>query len=173
MAMMRWCGLMVLGIWVLAACSGRPLPRMDALFSAEQPISVREVWRHPQCGTAAQDAKITLFAGREAMLRWAAARSLPVVQDAGRLPMSGAYALIELGRKATAGHALAISAAGGQRGSTLLLRGTFFAPGADAAATETAPCVLVNLPPDRFETVRLYDQAGELRAMALRITPAP
>ena len=43
----------------------------------------------------------------------------------------------------------------------------------DAVAQPESPCVLVNLPPDRFDAVRLYDQNGELRATALQITPVP
>ena len=170
-----------LGMWMgvivpvmLTACAGRPLQRIDTFFSGEDPVSVREVWRHTQCGTDATETKLTLFADRDDLLRWAAERRLPLVWSAGGLPGGGAYVLVDLGQRPAAGHAVAISAAAGQCAGTLMLRGTFFAPSdPDAVAQPESPCVLVNLPPDRFDAVRLYDQNGELRATALQITPVP
>lgn len=145
---------------------------ISRLFAVEKPIEVQELRRSQQCGTGDAAARVQLFPDLAAVQAWEKSRNLSLTVGADALPQ-GPYALVEVGRRSTAGYGLAISRAAGRRGEVLMLKGTFITPvaGTVVAQVVTSPCVLVSLPPRDYTAVEVLDQTGERRASTDQAVP--
>ncbi|MDR3418732.1 MAG: hypothetical protein P4L83_21370 [Nevskia sp.] len=131
-----------------------------------QPIAVQEVRRLAVCNSDGPQAKVTLFAHRDAVLAWQQARGVDLAGE-DPLPSAGAYVLAEMGVRTSAGFGLAISRqASVSGGGEVTLNATLFSPdSAQAAApSATSPCVLVALPDGVYHGAELRDPAGSLLA---------
>jgi hypothetical protein len=145
---------------LVAACSFKPAK----IFATYTQLEVREVGRSLYCNTEAADTAAYLFADAAAVQAWQASRGLNLVA-AGALA-DAPHALVEMGQRPTGGYGLAVSRAAVLRGELLILSATFISPGPDRMVSQalTSPCVLVRLPPGRYSTVEVQDQAGAARA---------
>lgn len=152
--MKPWIVLVSLG---LSACAGMP-----DWFSRENSVEVSEVARSYYCNSQGPDVRVTLMADVAAVEAWQQSHGTSL-GDA-RLPQ-GPFALVEMGERNSGGYGLAISRLAGRRGDTLILRGTFIAPAADAITTQaiSSPCVLVSLPREGYAAVEVIDQDGRVR----------
>ena len=132
----------------------------------EKPIEVAEVRRSQQCGSTDVQTRVLFFGALEQVKAWEAERGLTLTTAPGPALGSGAYALIELGQKATGGYGLAVSRLAAHRKSFLILKTTFIVPASDAMTAQalTSPCVLVRLPERRYDGLEVVDQTGKLRA---------
>lgn len=155
----------------LAACSFKPAK----VFSSYSSLEVREVARSLQCNSGAADSAAYLFADAAGVQAWQAQRALSLA--APEVLADTPYALIEMGQRPTGGYGLAVSRAAVLRGELLILSATFVSPGPDGYVSQalTSPCVLVRLPPGRYSSVEVQDQAGAVRATgkagSAKVTP--
>lgn len=128
-------------------------------------VRVQEVARTPQCASADAESRVTLFRDLQTFKDWQTARGLALLDD--RSWTEAPHALVELGRKPSGGHGLAVSRAARLRADgdlTLSAMVVEPSPTASAATAETAPCVLVRLPKHDYRSIEVRDQAGRLRA---------
>lgn len=132
-------------------------------FKRESSVEVSEVGRSWQCNTPGPEARVSLLADGVAVAAWQQERGV----DLGTLPQ-GPFALVEMGERNSGGYGLAISRLAGRRGGTLILRGSFIAPGADDVVSQaiSSPCVLVSLPREGYSAVEVVDQDGRVRGRA-------
>jgi len=149
-------GILLLSLG-LSACAG--------WMQRESSVEVSEVARSYQCNSQGPETRVSLMPDGAAVAAWQQQRGVEF--DTARLPQ-GPFALVEMGERNSGGYGLAVSRLAGRRGDTLILRGTFVAPGADEVSTQaiTTPCVLVSLPREGYATVEIVDQDGRLRGRA-------
>ena len=154
-------GILLLSLG-LSACVGGWMKR-------ESSVEVSEVARSYQCNSEGQETRISLLPDAAAVAGWQQQRGVDLGGE--RLPQ-GRFALVEMGERNSGGYGVAISRLAGRRGNTLILRGTFVAPGPNDMSTQaiTSPCVLVSLPREGYETIEIVDQDGRLRG---RVAAAP
>ena len=138
----------------------------------EKPIEVTEVRRSQQCASEDAQTRVLFFGQLEQVKAWEAARGLALTSAPGPALGSGAYALIELGQKATGGYGLAVSRLAAHRKDFLILKTTFIVPGEGAMTAQvlTSPCALVRLPERAYAGLEVVDQTGKLRAK-VDVTP--
>ncbi|MES2489747.1 MAG: protease complex subunit PrcB family protein [Pseudomonadota bacterium] len=136
-------------------------------FSGDSPIEVRELARSMQCGTQEEQSAVTVFTDANEFRKWQEQRGVKLI-DSDAMP-AGPYALVEMGRRATAGFGVAISRKAGMRRDLVVLKGTFISPAADAISPQviTSPCVLMGLPSRFYRGVVVFNQAGEIQATSL------
>lgn len=162
--------LMLAAALALAGCvSPGEISRM---LQSEKQIEVGDVRRSQQCGTEDAAAHIRLVPDVAALKAWEQSRNITLSAGEPALPR-GPFALVELGKRGTAGYGFAVSRHASRRGEVLTLKGTFIAPaaGRDVAQADSAPCVLVALPPRDYQAIEIVDQAGVLRATSLDDAP--
>ena len=138
----------------------------------EKQIEVGDVRRSQQCGTQDAAAHIRLLPDVAALKTWEQSREVTLSAGEPALPR-GPFALVELGRRGTAGYGVAVSRHASRHGEVLTLKGTFIAPppGRELAQVDSAPCVLVSLPPRDYQAIEIVDQTGEVRATSIDERP--
>ncbi len=144
-------------------------PDFSSWFSNENAVPVEEVARASQCGTSGPEPSLQLFRSLAGLQAWTSSRGIDLVSTrASALPESP-YAVFELGARPSGGYGVAVSAQGGLRNDTLVLKATVFEPrkGGEWASNEpSSPCVMVSLPARSYEEVKLIDQSGLVQAQA-------
>lgn len=137
------------------------------MFASEKKVETRELARANDCGTQEEPSAVSMFADATDVERWQQSRGLHLI-DTSAMP-AGPYALVEMGRRESAGYGLLISRKAGIRKDMLVLRSTFFVPaeGSMQAQVETSPCVLMALPPGFYRGVVVMNQSGVVQASTL------
>jgi hypothetical protein len=154
---------------LLAACA-KPdwvrAPDVSTWFDGENSVTVQEVARANVCGTAGGESVVTMLPTLGALQEWASRRGVELVPLTTRPLGEAPYVVIEFGQRPNSGYGLAISRVAGRKGNDLMLKATFFEPtqGRWSSAEPSSPCVVVLLPPGEYDSVRLVDQSGEIRA---------
>lgn len=140
------------------------MPDFSTWFSKENQVLVSEVSNESQCNAPDDRTTVQLLATPEAVQAWQAARGIDLL--AGLTLPPGRYVAVDLGQRSSGGHGLAVSRQAGLKEGVLVLKATTFAPRADEMSTQaiTSPCALVRLPAIDFQTLRLIDQTGKVRA---------
>jgi len=162
----------LLGCWWLAACGAVPgsaaLPGPGA---AANEVEVSEIRWLQQCGAAADAIAVQLLPDADALRLWQQARGIDLIGDAA-LP-AGPFAVVDHGNRTRSSDGLAISRRAVQRGSVLKLTASFLSPKTDEPASDvpSSPCVLVKLPPGRYDRVEVVDPAGRRRAVTATAAP--
>jgi len=128
-------------------------------------IEVAQVRQLGSCNSDGPQTRLSLLVDREAVRVWQQAHHVDLV-GIDPLPDAGAYVLVELGVRDSAGYGLAIVRQAGLGGGVVWLGASLFKPDAAEAARPMAasPCVLVALPEGRYRGVELRDPAGTLLA---------
>ena len=139
---------------------------------ARDSLDVREVASSAYCNTPGDAPAVLLLAGPEAVAQWQRARGMTLAGTGALAP--GTYAVVEHGARRTGGYGVAVAPAAALRGETIVLQATFTAPPPGAMTTQalSSPCVLVQLPPGRYQAIEVRDAAGALRASGT-FTPLP
>jgi hypothetical protein len=141
-------------------------------MTPEKQIEVSDVRRSQQCGTPDAAAHVRFLPDLVALRAWELARGATL--SAGEPALArGPFAVVEVGRRGTAGYGVAVSRHASRHGEVLTLKGTSIAPpaGREPAQLDTAPCVLVSLPPRDYQAIEIVDQTGALRATSVDETP--
>ena len=162
---MKFWSTMMLASLLLSGCASDL--GWSLMFADEKKVEVRELARASACGTQQEQTAVSLFADAAEVERWQASRGLRLL-DTGAMP-AGPYALVEMGRRETAGYGVVISRKAGIRKDMLVLRSTFFFPaeGSVQAQVETSPCVLMALPAGFYRGVVVMNQSGVVQASTL------
>lgn len=150
-----------LALLPLAACSG-----LGGFMRGDEPVEVSEIRRLTVCNTEGAQAKVTLLPGVDAVRAWQTAHGVELV-GVDPLPSAGAYVLVEMGSRPTAGYGILVSRQALLGSGRLQLSASLLAPDPASASAEmlTSPCVLVALPQSGVYTrVELRDPGGELLA---------
>ena len=152
---------------LLGACAA-----LDGMLPGGKTIEVSEVRRLLSCNSDGPQAHLTLLADREAVRAWQRGHNVDVV-GVDPLPAAGAYVLVEMGVRLSAGYGLAVSRQAGFSGGMVSLNASLFSPDAGQMTAQmvTSPCVLVALPPGAYRAVELRDPAGSLLARADAAAP--
>lgn len=140
------------------------MPDFSGWFSKENQVLVAEVGNSNLCNAPNEQTTMQLLPTAQAAAGWQAARGVQLADAAELTP--GRYVAVDLGLRSSAGYGLAISRQAGLNGGVLVLKATTFAPAADAMSAQmiTSPCALVKLPAVEFDTMKMIDQTGKVRA---------
>ncbi len=146
-------GLLATG---LSACS--------SWMGSDDRVVVSEVNSSSLCNAPGEASQLTLLKDGAAVKAWESSRGVSLT-GATVLPV-GPYVVVDLGVRSSGGYGIAVSRQAGMRKGTLTLSATVFEPAADAMSTQalTSPCALVRLPVVDFQTLKLIDQRGKVRA---------
>lgn len=140
------------------------MPDFSSWFNSENQIIVSEVSSDERCNAESEASALTLLQDGAAVKAWESARHVWLTGST-ELP-TGPYVAFDLGQRSSGGYGVAISRQAGLKSDVLVLKATIFAPAADAMTTQsiTSPCSLVRLPAVSFQSLRLIDQSGKVRA---------
>lgn len=132
-------------------------------FNPEKSVEVAEAGRSQHCGTEGGDTRVQLLANAAAVREWEIARRVALGSE--ELPDTS-FALVEMGARESGGYGFAVSRVAGYRGDMIVLKLTSFAPSPNRSVNPgpTAPCVLVSLPGGPWNSLRVTDQSGLVRA---------
>lgn len=163
--MIRWT-LIIGAASLLGACANTPsLGQVGDFFASKESVEVVELARSSHCAADTAEPKLRLFPQLNSLKHWAEEQGVRFAYTK-QAPSKGWLAVVEMGQRSTAGHALAVSRQAELQGAQLKLRATFLSPraGQMSAQVITSPCVLVALPDADIREVLLLDQTGEVRA---------
>lgn len=148
----------------LMACALAGCSTMSQWLGGDS-LEVSEVRRLNLCSSDGPQARVSLFADREAVRAWQHGHNVELI-GVDPLPAAGAYVLVEMGVRLTAGYGVAVSRQASVSGGIVHLSATLFAPepGQMTAQMVTSPCVLVALPAGNYRGVQLRDPAGSVLA---------
>jgi hypothetical protein len=140
------------------------MPDFSSWFTKENEVVVAEVANDSQCNAPDDHITVQLLASAQAVAAWQAGRGIKL-PGTEVLP-EGRYVAVDLGQRSSGGYGVAVSRVAGFKEGLLVLKATTFAPAADAmnAQVITSPCSLVRLPAVEFQSLRLIDQTGKVRA---------
>lgn len=148
-----------------------PLPGVNELLNPEDEITVEVIGYRRDCGTEGEQTRVALLADVKAVQAWQAERQITLAAEGAQL-QEGAYALIELGVRNSAGDGFAVSRAAGRRGKTALIKITALSFSSQGAGEEpSAPCALVALPAGPWDRVRVLDQVSGMKATSEDLLP--
>ena len=146
--------------WGLAACSLFPQ------FSGSARMQVEQLRSLSVCNSEDAKPRVTLVADAFALRAWQEGRHVDLLGPAP-LPPAGAYVVVEMGQRSSAGYAIAVSRQAWLSRDLVTLNASLLTPPADAPAAEvvTSPCALVALPGgSAYRGVELRDAGGTLLA---------
>lgn len=141
---------------------------LSGMLADGEPIQVSEVRRLLSCNSDGPQARLSLLADREAVRAWQHGHNVDLI-GVDPLPAAGAYVLVEMGVRMSAGYGVAVSRDARLDGGVVHLNASLFSPdpGQVTAQVVTSPCVLVALPPGgSVRAVELRDPAGNLLGRA-------
>ncbi len=165
---MRQLILLIAGISTACAVSEPvPAPDYSAWFEPGSTISVAEVARSAACASTAGGPIVSYLSDLDELRGWANRRAVRLSATGGGSLPESAYVVIELGQQTSGGHGLAVNRTAGLRSESMVLRATVFEPRQDKweGSGPSAPCVMVSVPPNAYQSIRVIDQNGHLLAI--------